>query len=277
MPIYMDRHYVVGATQHAIAGAHEKDLALQDKYGIHFLTYWFDEIRCTAFCLVDAPSQEAVQKEHAEAHGSVPHEIIEVDPSVVEAFLGRVKDPVPAAGGGQVAVDSAFRAIMFTDLKDSTAMTNQLGDSRAMHLLHIHNAFTRNALRDHSGSEVKHLGDGIMASFNSISNAIACAITLQNRFAAFNADSSNTPLHLRIGLGAGEPVQEDNDLFGATVQLAARICAQANPDQILVAQDVADHYSGEKSIFSDAGTVTLKGFSHPIKLYQVKWEETDFK
>ena len=91
MPIYMDRHYIEGATRHALANAHEKDLQAQSKYGVNFLTYWFDEARSTAFCLVEAPSREAIQRTHEEAHGVVPNEIIEVDPTVVEAFLGRLR------------------------------------------------------------------------------------------------------------------------------------------------------------------------------------------
>ena len=69
MPIYMDRHYIEGATRHTIANAHEKDLAIQSKYGVNFLTYWFDEARSTAFCLVEAPTKEAIHKAHDEAHG----------------------------------------------------------------------------------------------------------------------------------------------------------------------------------------------------------------
>ena len=84
MPIYMDRHYIEGATRHTIANAHEKDLEVQSKYGVNFLTYWFDEARSTAFCLVEAPTKEAIHKAHDEAHGAVPNEIIEVDPTVVE-------------------------------------------------------------------------------------------------------------------------------------------------------------------------------------------------
>ena len=125
--------------------------------------------------LVKAPTKEAIQKAHDEAHGAVPNEIIEVDPTVVEAFLGRVKDPPPAdsaaATGSYVPRDAALRVIMFTDLKDSTAMTTRLGETKALHLLRIHNTFTRNALREHAGREVKHLGDGIMASFASIVQA----------------------------------------------------------------------------------------------------------
>src|SRR5436190_3221105 len=127
MPLYMDRHYVEGATRAAVAHAHELDLAVQEKYKVQFLTYWFDEARCTAFCLIVAPDKETLQKAHNEAHGLVPNEIIEVDPGIVQAFLGRVNDPAPLDSspgkGGRCVIDGAFRAIMFTDLKDSTQMT----------------------------------------------------------------------------------------------------------------------------------------------------------
>jgi class 3 adenylate cyclase len=275
MPIYMDRHYIEGATRHAIANAHEKDLERQGRYGVRFLTYWFDEARCTAFCLVEAPDRESITRTHDEAHGEVPNEIIEVDPAVVEAFLGRVKDPPatkPAGAAANVPIDPAFRVIMFTDLEDSTAMTVRLGDAKALHLLHVHNAMTRNALRSYEGREVKHLGDGIMASFASVVQGIDCAIAIQKAFSAYSAQHAEAPLHLRIGLSAGEPVEEDNDLFGATVQLAARICSHARPDQILAAEIIVEHYPGGRSMFSEAGQITPKGFDHSMPVYEVAWQ-----
>lgn len=273
MPIYMDRHYIEGATHHAIANAHEKDLKAEGKHGVHFLTYWFDEARCTAFCLVEAPDIESIKLTHDEAHGDVPNEIIEVDPAVVDAFLGRVTDPPAAKADKTAPIDSAFRAIMFTDLVDSTAMTQRLGDAKALHWLHVHNAMTRNALRAHDGREVKHLGDGIMASFPSIEQSVRCAIAIQHAFAAYNAEHEDAPLHLRIGLDAGEPVEEGNDLFGATVQMAARICAHAMPDQILAAQAIADSFPGPSSIFRSVDRFTPKGVEHPIAVYEVVWQK----
>ena len=145
---------------------------------MRFLTYWFDEARCTAFCLVEAPDKNAIQQAHDEAHGNVPSEIIEVDPAVVEAFLGRVSDP-PMADSEHRTRLMRVSAILFTDLKDSTAMTARLGEAKAMHLLHVHNALTRNALREHTGREVKHLGDGIMASFASVDLALKCAVAIK--------------------------------------------------------------------------------------------------
>jgi class 3 adenylate cyclase len=277
MPVYMDRHYIEGATRHAVAGAHQKDLALQDKYHIKFLTYWFDEIRCTAFCLIEAPNRETIEQAHNEAHGSVPNEVLEVDPNVVDAFLGRIKDPAPthiAPGkAGEIAIDPGFRAIMFTDLKDSTLMTTLYGDTKALHLLHIHNALTRNSLKAHGGREVKHTGDGIMASFAFVPDAVECAIAIQKAFAAHNKASPEAPLHLRIGVSAGEPIEEHGDLFGKPVQLAARLCAHAEPDRIVVAQVVLDQCQGKELPFLDLGEVTPKGFDHAIRVYEVNWTE----
>ena len=271
MPIYMDRHDAKGATLEGCAISHKKDLAIQGKYGVRFITYWVDEFRSKAFCLVDAPNKDALQKAHDEAHGGLANEIIEVDPAMVEAFLGRAMDPPPTGGRGPAQLDSALRAIMFTDLQESTAMTTRLGDAKALDLLHIHNSLTRNELREHTGREVKHLGDGIIASFASIDQSLECAISIQRAFAAYNVQNSSAPLHLRIGLSVGEPVEDDNDLFGRTVQLASRVCTHAKPDQILATEDVIAQSTGKTSLFLSRGPVTPKGFDQPIQVYEVLW------
>ena len=275
MPVYMDRHYVEGATRHAVADAHQKDLALQEKYEVKFLTYWFDEIRCTAFCLIEAPNRETIERAHNEAHGLVPNEVLEVDPAVVEAFLGRIKDPpAPPTKADGVSIDAGFRAIMFTDLKDSTRMTLLYGDAKALHLMHVHNALIRNALNSSRGREVKHTGDGIMASFLSVSDAVECAIAIQKAFAAYNQEHGETPLYVRIGLSAGEPIEEHGDLFGKSVQLAARLCSHAEPGRIVIDQIVLDQWSGRKLPVSDLGEVTPKGFDHAVSVYEVEWPQT---
>jgi class 3 adenylate cyclase len=270
MPIYMDRHFSIDATRTAIKVAHERDLKIQDKHGVKFLTYWFDEDRCTTFCLVDAPNKEAIQEAHDEAHGGVPHEIVEVDPQVVEAFLGRVNDPAPSTASDEIELDSAFRVIMFTDLKDSTLMTTMYGDSKALHLLHIHNALTRNALRAHNGTEVKHTGDGIMASFKSVANSINCALNIQEAFNTHNLANPDEALHVRIGISAGEPIEEEGDLFGSAVQMAARLCSHAEPNQILAAQIVRDQCVDMDQRFVPKDEASMKGFNQKIIFYEVR-------
>ncbi|HKH35002.1 MAG TPA: DUF4242 domain-containing protein, partial [Beijerinckiaceae bacterium] len=78
MPIFLDRHDLKGLTAVDIAEAHRKDLETQDRYGVRFLTYWFDEARGTGFCLIDAPDSETAMRVHHEAHGDVATDVIEV-------------------------------------------------------------------------------------------------------------------------------------------------------------------------------------------------------
>ncbi len=269
MPIFIDRHFIEGATQHSLANAHEKDIKVQDKYQVKFLTYWFDEERCTAFCLVEAPNKEAICQAHDESHGSVPHEIIEVDPSIVQTFLGRINDPMPFTSPDTFHVDTAFRAILFTDLVDSTRMTTTYGDAKALHLLHILNAITRNALRKHKGREVKHTGDGIMASFITTSNAVKCAREIQLGITRHKTNYPGDPLNIRIGISAGEPIEEHGDFFGKAVQEAARICSEANPGEILISQVVRDLSQDNQIAFEKVGDILLKGFDEPTSLFRV--------
>ncbi len=160
---------------------------------------------------------------------------------------------------------------MFTDLKDSTLMTTVHGDTKALHLLHIHNALVRQALREHRGREVKHTGDGVMASFARVPDGLECATAIQKAFAAHNQANPCEVLHVRIGLSAGEPIEEHGDLFGSAVQLAARICAAAEPDEILVAQVVRDHCLGLDHLFSDLREIRPKGFDRSVQVCQIRW------
>lgn len=264
MPIFLDRHDMVEQSAEDTAKLHIKDLAVQDQYGVKFLTYWYDAERHTTFCLVDAPDKETADKVHAEAHGYVANEMIEVDISAVEAFLGRVQDPPTSPA--RAIDDTAFRAIMFTDMVGSTEMTTQLGDTMAVELLRAHDAIIRRCLEQHGGAEVKHLGDGIMASFDDVPASVASAIKIQEEFASYNKHSE-TPIHVRIGIHAGEPVQEGADLFGSAVQMAARICDIAPADAILVSRELKDACSDTDLVFEPTGSETLKGFSAPVELF----------
>ena len=93
MPIFMDRHDLRGMTSVDVAEAHRKDLEIQERYGVKYMAYWFDEERDSGFCLVHAPDAAAAERVHREAHGEIANAIIPVDLAAVEAFLGRIGDP----------------------------------------------------------------------------------------------------------------------------------------------------------------------------------------
>lgn len=269
MPLFIDRHDVRDVTAKDVAEAHREDLRLQHNHACKAHTYWFDEGRGTAFCLIEAPNEAAVRALHQAAHGLLPSVIVEVDPSTVTSFLGRVHDP-PDAGTNPIR-EAGFRALMFTDMADSTHATNTLGDVRAHALLAKHNEIIRHALLKHEGREIDRAGDGFLTSFASVSQAVACAVAIQNAFASHNASATAEPMSVRIGLGAGEPLTDGSGLFGATVNLAARICAVATPGQILAARVVRELSSGKDYVFKTHGEVLLKGFPEPVELHEVSW------
>ena len=184
MPVYMDIHEVPGGlTREEVAKAHAADLEVQKKYGVEFHKYWINEKAGKIFCLVDAPNAEAAVHVHREAHGQLAEEIIEIQPEVAELFLGSAEANAEGAvllPGATDARDPGIRTILFTDIVDSTAMTQSIGDEAAMALLSVHDTIVRDALAAFGGREVKHTGDGIMASLGEVSLKAPSQFTRRN-------------------------------------------------------------------------------------------------
>jgi class 3 adenylate cyclase len=267
VPFYMDRHEFTGLTAIDAANMHVKDMALQDRFGVQLLTYWFDYDRQSAFCLAKAPNGEALTALHRESHGAIPNQVIEVDQQAVERFMGGIAEHKL----GEPYVETAFRTILFTDLEGSTSLTQRLGDARAMALLRTHDEIIRDSVRRHGGSEVKHTGDGLMAAFPSVTGAIGSAVQVQRRFA--DEVGTGFPLRIRIGMSAGEPVTEHSDFFGAAVQLAARLADRAEPGTVLVSRTVRDLALGKGFVFLKRGRLRPKGFVEPVHVFELVWQE----
>jgi class 3 adenylate cyclase/pimeloyl-ACP methyl ester carboxylesterase len=164
-----------------------------------------------------------------------------------------------------------FRTIMFTDMQESTALTQRLGDAKAQELVRMHNDIVEGALRRHGGTRIKHTGDGIMASFLTASSAVEAAVDIQGSFAERNEDHGEEPVAVRIGINAGEPVVEGDDLFGTSVQLASRVCTRAEAGEILTTDVVRQLVAGKGFLFADRGEEALRGFEDPVRLYEVRW------
>jgi class 3 adenylate cyclase len=270
MAIFMDLHENIGdVTEEDIKNAHLQDLAIQDEYGVQFLTFWFNGADGQAFCLVDAPTKEAAVAVHKASHGLVPHDMVEVEKPTVSRFMGDWEKSVPnIARHDNEELDTGLRAIMFTDLVGSTQISSRDGDAKAIALLNQHDRIVRDALSSQGGREVKHTGDGIFASFSHISTAVDCAIQIQLGFGEPLGDAQDSG-RLRIGISAGEPVSQHHDLFGAVVNLASRICGQANPGQILVSSAVRELSVGKPIRFEDRGPIALEGFDDPVRLFEI--------
>ena len=165
--------------------------------------------------------------------------------------------------------------VMFTDIAGSTAMTQELGDAGAQEVVRAHNRIVREALSAFAGKEVKHTGDGIMASFNKTSDGVDASIQMQREISKHNKDQPSLPLHIKIGLNAGEPIAEENDLFGAVVQLSARIVDKAAADEIFVSEIIRGICAGKNYNFLKRGGFPMKGFDEDINLFEVPWKTND--
>jgi class 3 adenylate cyclase len=278
MPLYMDIHNLDdGTTPEDVAKAHAKDMEMQKKYGVEYTKYWVNETGKKVFCLAHAPNAEAAEQVHREAHGMMPEKIIEVQPELAEGFLGGVETNAAGAvifpGGGADARDPGIRTVLFTDVVNSTSLTQLLGDEAALAVLGVHDTIVRDALAALGGREIKHTGDGIMASFVSVAAAVRCAIQIQRELAKHAQKNSEHALKVRVGAAVGEPVEQNNDLFGSTVQLAARLCSHAQPEQILVSSAIAELCLGKGLSFEDVGEVTLKGFGSPVRAHAAAWKQ----
>lgn len=273
MPLFLDIHRnLKDATPASIRAGHIADLEAQEAHGARYLKYWFDESRGTVVCLVEAPNREACEAVHRNAHGMVPDEIINVESEMIAAFLGGGSvDDLGAAIGSAGEPLSAFRTLMFTDIVGSTALGEELGDAELHRLVKIHDRLTQEQIHRHHGRVVKNTGDGVLASFSDASAAVTCAQHLQRTFAAHRQTHADKPLHIRIGMSAGEPISQSKDLFGSVVNLAARVCDKASADEIMVAPVVRELCRGKGFTFESRGDVKLKGFAEKVTLYRLAW------
>ena len=270
MPLFMDRHDIRDVTSEQVAAAHHQDVAVQGRHSCKALTYWYDEARGAAFCLVEAPSAAAVNEMHREAHGLIPNQVIEVDPITVSQFLGRIEDPDTA--DSEPIRESAFRAILFVDMVSSTDITRALGDAVALEVVRRYREIVRTALVEHGGREVDRAGDGFLTSFHSALAAVKCAMTIQASLAQDAADSSViVPVQAKMGIGAGEPVLDGDALFGSTINLTSRICDHAQPGQILASRVIRELCMGKGLAFTSLGSIALKGFDEPTEVEVVEW------
>ena len=244
MPIYMDRHDVSDSvTAENVAELHQKDLKVQHEFGCRGLTYWFDDVRKTAFCLVEAPDKNAILKMHKLAHGEVPHQIIEVDASIVESFLGRIEDPEKALNTDlNIINDPAFRTIMSVAIKNES-FKNHKPFSFVEKLQRIHKQMVV-IFKLFNGNVVGQKDNGFLISFQSVTKAVQCALKIQESYKIFKNQYKNNFTELNIGLHAGVPVTEKKSIFEDTIKLAERMHVISRTE-IVISSEVQHLYESE--------------------------------
>ena len=170
--------------------------------------------------------------------------------------------------------------LLFSDIENSTALNEQMGDAKWMALLRAHNAVIDAQVDAHDGHVVKTMGDGYMVAFKTAADGLKCAIAIQralvpaltpNPSPDATGEGSYGAVRVRIGLHTGEMVREGDDFFGRHVNLAARVAGHASGGEIFVSSVVRELVSGQPFAFDDAGERPMKGFEQPVRVWAARW------
>jgi len=237
MPIYMDFHDMPdGVTAAHVAEMHQADLKIEHKYNCRGLTYWCDEKRQTAFCLIEAPNENAIRDLHNEAHGDAPMRIIQVNDAIVESFLGRIEDPKKSQNTQlNIINDPAFRTLLVVKIEKRAVRSTALHTLAAA--LRGYRKSIVNSVATLKGRLVKQEATSFLMSFASVSNAVDCALDIQELYNAVITPD----LVFKIGISAGVPVTDKKGIFEDTIQMATRF-TMIEASKVVISAEVKDLY-----------------------------------
>ncbi|HLO81406.1 MAG TPA: nickel-binding protein [Chitinophagaceae bacterium] len=237
----MDRHDMPeDVTAERVAQMHQEDLKVEQLFGCKGMTYWCDEKRKIAFCLIEAPDEKAIEAMHLHAHGDVPHKIIEVDTTIVESFLGRIGDPENVRNTRlNIIDDPAFRILMAAKI-ERTHLKNSDTDELEK-TVKLANQSLENNITKFNGRPVKQKDNYVLVSFDSVTNAVLCALENQS-IPANTSHSSN--LNIKMGLSAGVPVTDKVNIFEDASKMSKYLC-EITQGRVMVTSEVKDLFEGE--------------------------------
>lgn len=278
MPIYMDLHIVPGVNAKDVADAHSMDVLMEKEHSCKCLTYWIDEMRGFVFCLIDAPDKESVIDLHTRAHGLVPNKLIEVEPSFVQAFLGRITDPEITAvteTGLKILDDTSYRVIMHLQIEDFALLQEKKDIKYATELFKKFKSITKKEVLKNNGREVSSEGNEIITSFVQGEKAYEAALSISEQLSEF------PELNLRVSLHAGEPVMQSDKLFGDTIDMLTRMNAFERVKPIAITSGIKELLKGDTiikneekiSVFSPKDEVF---FTSLFELLEKRYEDETF-
>lgn len=283
MPIFMDRHDLFETmTAEILAQIHQEDLKIQGQFGCRGLTYWFDNARKTAFCLVEAPNKDAILRMHTQAHGDVPNSIIEVEASIVESFLGRIADPEKAKNTNlNIINDPAFRTIVVIQL--DTPPPGKFDSNSVRSFVENRRLSVLDSLKAHDGNPVKQSETTFLVSFKSVSNAVHASMEIRSSLKADNSLISEYKTSFKIGVSAGVPVTEKKQIFEDTIKLGERMC-RAVAGEVILCSEVKELYNSEnREILRDGKgmrclTQSEESFLNVLlEFIEQNWNDADLK
>ncbi|WP_047245266.1 nickel-binding protein [Maribacter thermophilus] len=277
MPLFLDLHNLPeGITPAHVAEMHQADLNLEHKYNCRGLTYWCDEKRKTAFCLIEAPNKEALIALHENSHGAVPTRIIEVNDTIVESFLGRIEDPEKSKNVRlNIINEPAFRTLLVVKIKNKSLRVKEISTLTAA--LRGYTATIKNAISQYKGRLVKQEANTFLISFDTVTNAVHCGIKVKDAY-----HHVITPdVEFKIGISAGTPITEKENIFEDTIKTSDYLSDVAKGG-FSITDVIKDLYEGENQNrplthkFINVINTVEKSFMIQLMLYTEKiWSQNN--
>ena len=234
MPIYMDYHIFPGVTVEEVKAAHMSDKATQDRYGVKYHQFWVNKDTGSIFCLIEGPNPQACIEVHQEAHGNVACNIIEVEPGLLNLFMGEnppVHHGIVYDQNGEI--DPGFRFIMVLDIVVNTSLDNHSHIDKFI-LPKTPRKEAIELIQQFQGELVENLSDdSIISIYKNSEHAFSCARSIQ-KFFNKNLGDEDWNITYKIGLSEGQPVTMSDGFFKDSLEFTKRLSLIAKEGQIVL-------------------------------------------
>lgn len=259
MPLYIDFHkFDFALTEEELKKGHDADLAVQKKFGVRFQQFWYNEKKSTVFCLIEAPSAEAIEHCHFMAGGDIPCNVQEVEPVYMRLFMGEtgsLKQDLTLTIDGKV--DPANRTLLLIILSEAVP---GLGFVPPLQLKEM----VIDTLSRFKGRFVEQsTQSNLVGVFDSPVNALSCAEDLEDLFKRYQREN-NSGLAFRMALHSGQPLTKEGGFFEEAIKQTKHLCQISQPHQIIVSAHLKNLLETETEAALNAfSPLTIKVLSEP--------------
>jgi AraC-like DNA-binding protein len=255
----MDIHFVGQVSVEDTRKAHLADLAVQEKYGVTYHQYWFNEKAGTVYCLMEGPDKESCEATHREANGITACQIIEVEGGMYDLFMGEnQKSDHGLVRNRDGNIDIGYRYILTLDITAKTLNSDTI-DLNQLKLPLKPKKTAIQLIKVSNGKEVKTGGfHNIVAVFETPEKALNCAHDIQMEFLKYSKEDPDEQILFNMGISVGQPLTEKEGFFEKAIQMSQRLCLIAGNKEIMTSRLFEELCETDQAVKKHIGLRSVK-------------------